>query len=69
VLWGVGLADREAFVLYVLEGFTVEEIARITSHAPEHVRRSIHHAREVVRQKLHTAKEFRQALLQRSRVA
>jgi len=69
VLRGVTIADREAFVLYVLEGFTVEEIARIAGHPPEQVRKSIHHVREVVRRKLHTADEFRRSLLQRSQVA
>ena len=52
-LRGVTVADREAFVLYALEGFTVEEIVRIADHPPEQVRRSIHHVREVVRRKLH----------------
>jgi RNA polymerase sigma factor (sigma-70 family) len=69
VLGNVKLADREAFVLYVLEGFTVDEIARIAGRRPEGVRRSIHQAREAVRRELHTADEFRQTLLQRSRVA
>jgi len=69
VLGAVKLADREAFVLYVLEGFTVDEIARIAGRSPEGVRRSIHQAREAVRRELHTADEFRQTLLQRSRVA
>lgn len=69
VLGSVKLADREAFVLYVLEGFTVDEIARIAGRRPEGVRRSIHEAREAVRRELHTADEFRQTLLQRSRVA
>jgi RNA polymerase sigma factor (sigma-70 family) len=69
VLRGVTIADREAFVLYVLEGFTVEEIARIAGHPSEQVRRSIHHVREVVRSKLHTADEFRRSLLQRAQVA
>jgi RNA polymerase sigma factor (sigma-70 family) len=69
VLRGVTMADREAFVLYVLEGFTVEEIARIAGHPPEQVRKSIHHVREVVRRKLHTADEFRRSLLRRAQVA
>jgi len=69
VLGGVNPADREAFVLYVLEGFTVDEIARIAGRRPEGVRKSIRQAREAVRRELHTADEFRQTLLQRSRVA
>ena len=69
VFKSVRFADREAFVLYVLEGFTVDEIARIAGRPPEGIRRSIHQAREAVRRELHTAGEFRQTLLQRSRVA
>jgi RNA polymerase sigma factor (sigma-70 family) len=61
--------DREAFVLYTLEGFTIEEIARLSDRPPEQVRQSIHHARERVQQKLPERNEFRRNLLTRSRVA
>jgi RNA polymerase sigma factor (sigma-70 family) len=69
VLSEVGTADREAFVLYTLEGFTVEEIARLSDRAPELVRKSIQHARERVQQKLPSQNELKRSLLQRSRVA
>jgi RNA polymerase sigma factor (sigma-70 family) len=69
VLHEVNTRDREAFVLYTLEGFTVDEISRLTDHPPEQVRKSIQHARERVRQKLPEQNQFRPSLLHRSRVA
>jgi RNA polymerase sigma factor (sigma-70 family) len=61
--------DREAFVLYTLEGFTIDEIARLSDCPADQVRQSIHHARERVQQKLPERNEFRRSLLNRSRVA
>jgi RNA polymerase sigma factor (sigma-70 family) len=69
VLLGLVPQDREAFVLYTLEGFTVEEISRLSDRAPDLVRQSIHHARERVQRKLPEQNEFRRSLLGRSRVA
>lgn len=69
VLHEVNTADREAFVLFTLEGFTVEEIARLTGRPAEQVRKSIQHARERIQQRLPAHNEFRRSLLSRSRVA
>lgn len=69
ILHEVNTQDREAFVLYTLEGFTVDEISRLAGRPPEQVRKSIQHARERVRQKLPERNPFRRSLLQRSRVA
>jgi RNA polymerase sigma factor (sigma-70 family) len=69
VLREVGTRDREAFILYTLEGFTVDEIARLSDRPPDQVRKSIHHARERVQQKLPERNQFRRSLLNRSRVA
>jgi len=69
VLHEVGAQDREAFVLYTLEGFTVDEIARLAGRSQEQVRKSIHHARERIQQKLPEENQFRRSLLRRSRVA
>ena len=41
-----GHNEREAFILYTIEGFTVEEIADITNHTVDEVRASIRRARE-----------------------
>jgi RNA polymerase sigma factor (sigma-70 family) len=68
VLHEVNAPDREAFVLYTLEGFTVEEISRLVDRPPEQVRKSIQQARSRVRQKLPEQNEYRQSLLRRSRV-
>ncbi|HET9839947.1 MAG TPA: sigma factor-like helix-turn-helix DNA-binding protein [Candidatus Angelobacter sp.] len=69
VLRGVQAEDREAFVLYTLEGFTVEEISRLAGRSPDHVRQSIQHTRSHIQQKLPAQNQFRQSLLQHSRVA
>ncbi|HLJ87308.1 MAG TPA: sigma-70 family RNA polymerase sigma factor [Candidatus Angelobacter sp.] len=69
VLHEVSLEDREAFVLYTLEGFTIDEIARITDRSPDRVRRHIRKAREKIQKKLPAQNEFRRSLLQRSHVA
>jgi RNA polymerase sigma factor (sigma-70 family) len=69
VLHEVNTQDREAFVLYTLEGFTVDEISRLAGRPAEQVRKSIQHARERVKQKLPERNQFRRSLLQRSHVA
>jgi RNA polymerase sigma factor (sigma-70 family) len=61
--------DREAFVLYTLEGFTVEEISRLAGRPAEQIRKSIQHARERVQRKLPEHNQFRRSLLRHSRVA
>ena len=48
-LQGIVRVDREAFILYALEGFSVEEIAAITSRTREHVSASVAAAREHLR--------------------
>ncbi len=69
VLRGVDTQEREAFVLFTLEGFTVEEIARLTGHPPDQVRRSVHEARMHIQQKLPSQNQLRGSLLRRPRVA
>jgi RNA polymerase sigma factor (sigma-70 family) len=69
VLGGVKAGDREAFVLYTLEGFTVEEISRLAGRSAEQVRQSIHDARVHIQQKLPTQNQLRKSLLHHSRVA
>ena len=48
-LEGAGRADREAFILHAIEGFSLDEIAGITDRKPEEVRGSIELAREHLR--------------------
>ena len=54
--------DREAFILYAVEGFTVDEIAAITDHKPEQVRASVASAREHLRKSLPIPNEFKSKL-------
>jgi RNA polymerase sigma factor (sigma-70 family) len=69
VLRKLSAPDREAFVLYTLEGFTIEEISRLSDRPPDQVRKSIDKARARVQQKLPERNDFRSSLLNRSRVA
>jgi RNA polymerase sigma-70 factor (ECF subfamily) len=69
VLHAINAPEREVFVLFALEGFTVEEIARITDLPSDRIRRFIHHARERIQRHLPPENELRQQLLHRSRVA
>jgi RNA polymerase sigma factor (sigma-70 family) len=69
VLHQIGSKDREAFILFTLEGFTIEEIARLSDRPHHDIRQSIHHARERILKTLPERNDFRQQLLQRSRVA
>jgi RNA polymerase sigma factor (sigma-70 family) len=69
VLREVSTQEREAFVLFTLEGFTVEEIARLTGCPPDKVRQSVHQARMHIQQKLPPQSRLRGSLLGRSRVA
>src|SRR5947209_2323052 len=67
VLSGVKPSDREAFVLYTLEGFTVDEISRLAGRSAEEVRQSIQEARSHIQQKLPTQNQLRKSLLHHSR--
>ena len=66
-LYGGDRTDREAFLLYGIEGFSVDEIAAITGRHPEAVRESIQRARERVRNAPSMAHEFQQELIGKSR--
>jgi DNA-directed RNA polymerase specialized sigma24 family protein len=57
-LRGADRTDREAFLLYGIEGFSLGEIAAITGRHPEAVRESIQRARTCVRSAPSVAKEF-----------
>lgn len=64
-----GREDREAFILYAIEGFTVSEIAAITDRTAEQVRASIHAAREHLRKNLRVPNPFKEKLLQHTKTA
>ena len=68
-LLGAKPEDREAFLLYAVEGFTPGEISVITSRPVEQVRASIAGAREHLRKSLVVPDEFKDKLLQHSKIA
>ena len=59
--------DREAFLLYGMEGFSLPEVASITGRHPEAVRESVERARDLIRNAPSMAHEFPKELLTRSR--
>jgi RNA polymerase sigma factor (sigma-70 family) len=63
-LSGTQRADREAFILHTIEGFSVEEISAITDRKPEEIRASINAAREHLRRSPPIANRFKDKLLQ-----
>ena len=69
VLREVHTQDREAFVLFTLEGFTVDEICRLAGRSAEQVRHSIEQARTHIQHKLPAQNQLRRSLLHHSRVA
>lgn len=68
-LRGVDRTDREAFLLYGIEGFSLNEIASITGRHPEAVRESIERARDCVRKTPNIAREFQKDLLVKARTS
>jgi len=67
-LRGASRTDREAFLLYGLEGFSLNEIAAITGRHVEAVRESVQRARDCVRSAPSIASEFHQELLVKTRI-
>lgn len=61
--------DREAFILFTMEGFTVQEIAVIGGRKPEEVRASIASAREQLRRALPVDEQLRNKLIEHSKSA
>jgi RNA polymerase sigma factor (sigma-70 family) len=68
-LHGVSHDDREAFVLFAIEGFTLDEVAQVTDRKPEDVRASVERSREHLGRKLPESHRLKQKLLRHSNVA
>ncbi len=68
-LRGAAREDREAFILFAVEGFTLDEIAATTDRKVDQVRTSIASARELLRQKMPPSSLWRQKLLQHTKIA
>lgn len=66
-LRGSSRIDREAFLLYGIEGFSLGEIAAITGRHAEAVRESVQRARDCVRNAPSIANEFPNELLVKTR--
>ena len=66
-LRGASRTDREAFLLYGIEGFSLNEIAAITGRHVEAVRESVERARDCVRSAPSVANEFHKELLVKTR--
>jgi RNA polymerase sigma factor (sigma-70 family) len=66
-LRGASRTDREAFLLYGIEGFSLGEIAAITGRHAEAVRESVQRARDCVRSAPSIASEFHHELLVKHR--
>ena len=61
--------DREAFLLFAVEGFTLEEISAISDRSVEQVRHGILRARDHLQKTLAAPDEFKDKLLQHSKIA
>jgi RNA polymerase sigma factor (sigma-70 family) len=64
-----GADEREAFILYTIEGFTAEEIADITGHHVEEVRALIRQGREHLQRALPMKDSLKEKLVEYSRSA
>ncbi|HVP42072.1 MAG TPA: hypothetical protein VMS96_01495 [Terriglobales bacterium] len=68
-LRGAAREDREAFILFAIEGFTLDEIAATTDRKLDQVHASIATARELVRQKMPPSSLWREKLLRHTKIA
>ena len=68
-LTGVHPQQREAFTLFAIEGFTVEEIAEVSKRDPGEVKKSIKAARDLVDHRLPNGNALKKHLLNSSQVA
>ena len=64
-----GRDEREAFILYTIEGFTLEEISDITNHTVEEVRAAIRRAREHLQRALPMQDSLKDRLVEYSKSA
>jgi RNA polymerase sigma factor (sigma-70 family) len=67
-LRGTNRTDREAFLLYGIEGFSLGEIAAITGRHLEAVRESVQRARDCVRSAPSVANEFHHEVVAKTRI-
>jgi DNA-directed RNA polymerase specialized sigma24 family protein len=68
-LAGASPEEREAFSLFAIEGFTVDEIAQVSKREPSDVKKAIAAARDRVDHKLPNGNVLKERLLRNSQVA
>ena len=68
-LTGAPTEQREAFTLFAIEGFTIDEIADVSKRDPAEIKKSIKAARDLVDHKLPNGNVLKKHLLNSSRVA
>jgi RNA polymerase sigma factor (sigma-70 family) len=61
--------DREAFILFTMEGFTMKEIAVISNRTPEEVRASIASARDHLKKSFPAANKLKDKLVEQTKSA
>lgn len=61
--------DREAFILFTMEGFTTREISVIAGRKPEEVRASIAAARDLLRKNFPTDSRIKDRLVEQTKTA
>ena len=61
--------DREAFILFTLEGFTIRELSAITDRAEDDVRKSIRVAREKLKSGMPVSDPLKSRIVERSKIA
>lgn len=61
--------DREAFILFTMEGFTMNEIALISNRKPEEVRASIAAARDHLRKNFPSTNKLKEKLVEQTKTA
>jgi DNA-directed RNA polymerase specialized sigma24 family protein len=68
-LRGLPREQRHAFVLYTVEGFSLEEAAQVIGRELDAVKQLIHGAREHVMKKLPPTNALKKRLIEHSNVA
>jgi RNA polymerase sigma factor (sigma-70 family) len=68
-LLGASREERDSFILFAIEGFTIDEIAAISDLKPDAVRDAIKRARERLRRTVTSPNQFKDELLQHSKTA
>ena len=61
--------DREAFILFSMEGFTMNEIALISNKTPEQVRASVAAARDHLRKSFPSTNKLKEKLVEQTKSA